>query len=135
MDPALRRVVVERAGHRCEYCHLHCDHQPSVLFHLEHIIARQHGGDDSLANLALACHRCNLRKGPNLTGLDPETGQLTRLFHPRQDHWSGHFALQRGHIVGLTLIGRTTAALLQMNTPERIELRLTLLTAGLWDPA
>lgn len=22
-------------------------------------------------NLALACHRCNLRKGPNLTGIDP----------------------------------------------------------------
>jgi 5-methylcytosine-specific restriction endonuclease McrA len=82
MDPALRRVVVERAGHRCEYCHLHCDHQPAVPFHLEHILARQHGGDDSLVNLALACHRCNLRKGPNLSGLDPETGQLTRLFHP-----------------------------------------------------
>jgi len=35
--------------------------------------------------------------------------------------------------LGLTAIGRTTAALLQMNTPDRVELRLDLLTAGLWE--
>lgn len=104
-----------------------------MAFHVEHIIARQHGGDDSLSNLALACHRCNLRKGPNLTGLDPQTGGLTRLFHPRQDFWAVHFVFQQGHIAGQTVIGRTTAALLQMNTPDRIELRVSLLTAGLWD--
>jgi hypothetical protein len=135
MDQALRRVVVERAGFRREYCHLHCDHQASAAFHVEHIIACQHGGGDSLENLGLACHRCNLRKGPNLTGLDPETGELTRLFHPRQDSWNGHFAFQRGYIVGLTIVGRTTAALLQMNTPDRIELRLDLLAAGVWNLA
>ena len=135
MDPALRRMVVERAGHRCEYCHLQGDHLPSAPFHVEHIIARQHGGDDTPENLALACHRCNLRKGPNLTGLDPETGELSRLFHPRQDHWTTHFAFLRGHIIGRTPVGRTTAALLQMNTPDRVELRLDLLTARLWDSA
>jgi hypothetical protein len=104
-----------------------------VPFQVEHIIARQHGGDDSLVNLALACHRRNLRKGPNLTGLDQETGELTRLFHPRQDRWTDHFAFQQGHIVGLTVIGRTAAALFLMNTSDRIELRLELMTAGLWD--
>ena len=62
MDPALRRLVVERADFRCEYCLLHCEYQSSVAFHVEHIIARQHGGADSPANLALACHRCNLHK-------------------------------------------------------------------------
>jgi hypothetical protein len=100
---------------------------------VEHILARQHGGQDTLENLALACHRCNVRKGPNLTGLDPETGGLTRLFHPRQDAWPAHFAFDRGQIAGLTAIGRTTARLLQMNTPDRIELRLDLMTAGLWE--
>ena len=29
-------------------------------------------------NLALACIDCNLHKGPNLTGIDPETNQVTR---------------------------------------------------------
>jgi len=84
-------------------------------------------------NLALACHRCNLRKGPNLSTLDPETGELTRLFHPRQDRWNGHFEFQQGRNIGLTAVGRTTAALFQMNTPDRIELRRQLLAAGLWD--
>jgi len=133
MEPVSRKLVFERAGFRCEYCRLHCDHQPSVVFHLEHIIARQHGGDDSPENLALACHRCNLCKGPNLTGLDPETGELTRLFHPRRDRWKTHFEFQRERIVGLTAVGRTTVVLLQMNTPDRIELRRQLLMAGLWD--
>ena len=133
MDSALRRLVTERAGHRCEYCLLHFDHQTIVAFHLEHIIARQHGGDDSPENLALACHRCNLRKGPNLAGLDPKTGELTRLFHPRQDRWQGHFEFMEGHILGLTGVGRATAALLQMNTPDRIELRRQLQAAGLLD--
>ena len=133
MDAASRRWVIERARYRCEYCRLHQQHQPLVSFHIEHIIARQHSRDDSPENLALACQRCNLRKGANLTGLDPETGQLTRLFHPRQDRWIEHFEFRDGYIVGLTAVGRTTAALLQMNTPDRVELRLNLLTAGLWE--
>jgi hypothetical protein len=103
-----------------------------VLFHLEHIIARQHGGNDTPDNLALACHRCDLRKGPNLTGLDPITGELTRLFHPRRDRWDEHFKFGQGEINGLTDVGRTTAALLQMNSPDRVELRRQLMEAGWW---
>jgi len=30
---------------------------------IEHIIPRAHGGTDDLANLALACDRCNFEKG------------------------------------------------------------------------
>jgi 5-methylcytosine-specific restriction endonuclease McrA len=40
-----------------------------VSFHVEHIIATQHVRDDSLENLALACHRCNLHKRTNLIEL------------------------------------------------------------------
>lgn len=102
---------------------------------MEHIIARQHGGDDTPENLALARHRCNLHQGPTLTGLDQDTGALTRLFHPRQDRWAEHFELLQGQIVGLTEVGRTTAALLQMNTTTRVELRRQLLEADVWDTA
>lgn len=133
MDAALRRQVLQRANHRCEYCRLHQTHHPLVSFHVEHITARQHGGGDTPENLALACHRCNLRKGTNLTGFDPETGVLTRLFHPRQDSWPEHFDLRDGQIIGLTAIGRTTASLLRMNTPDRIDLRRALLMAGQWE--
>jgi hypothetical protein len=45
-----------------------------------------------LDNLALACWACNLKKGPNLTGLDPETEEIISLFNPRKDRWADHFA-------------------------------------------
>ena len=37
-----------------------------------------HGGTHDASNLALTCHRCNERKGTNLTGRDPHTGKIVR---------------------------------------------------------
>jgi 5-methylcytosine-specific restriction endonuclease McrA len=88
MDERLRRFVRERAFDHCEYCGLPQTAEPFFAFHIEHIVARQHGGSDEPENnLALACYHCNARKGPNLSALDPESGTLTRLSHPRQDPW------------------------------------------------
>jgi HNH endonuclease len=56
MDPVLREFVRERAGHRCENCHLPQAVEPFFTYHLEHIVARQHGGGDEELNLALACY-------------------------------------------------------------------------------
>jgi len=59
MDSAVRELVRGRAKNRCEYCRLP---QSAVLFapfHIEHIVARQHGGGDDPSNLALACDGCN----------------------------------------------------------------------------
>ena len=81
IDATTRRFVRERAGERCEYCRLHQDHS-ELLHHIEHVVAQQHGGTDHVDNLALACHRCNLHKGPNLSGVDPLTGLVENLFHP-----------------------------------------------------
>ena len=94
------------------------------VYHVEHVVARQHGGGDSLSNLALSCRHCNLLKGPNLTSLDPDNRTLVRLFDPRTQAWNEHFALVDGQIRGLTEIGRTTVFLLEMNAPHRVELRL-----------
>ena len=80
MDERLRQTVRERAGYRCEYCCLPQDAEPFFAYHVEHIVARQHGGRDDSGNLALACYHCNARKGPNLSGLDPESGALVRRF-------------------------------------------------------
>ncbi len=55
MDDALRVFVWERAGGRCEYCQLHQDEYEHQAFHIEHIIAKQHGGADDPDNLCLAC--------------------------------------------------------------------------------
>ena len=82
--------VRERAGHRCEYCHM----PQSALrlrFPIDHIVAQQHRGPTALDNLALCCGRCNRYKGPNLSSIDPVTNQMVFLFNPRTDVWSEHF--------------------------------------------
>jgi hypothetical protein len=129
MDAATRRLVRQRAASRCEYCRLP-QTAVNAAFHVEHIRPRQHGGGDQSENLALACDRCNLRKGPNLTAVDPHNGLVVQLFDPRRDLWNAHFALVGADIVGSTPIGRATVNLLQMNEPRRHALRAILIAAG-----
>ena len=86
MDQNLRDQVVERAGGRCEYCRVHQDDDPFYTFPIDHIIARQHRGSSELDNLCLSCFRCNSFKGPNLSSIDPETGEVVSLFHPRKEN-------------------------------------------------
>src|SRR6185437_636464 len=85
---AIVEMVWRRAGNRCEYCRLHQD-ESRLRFHIDHIISRQHGGSDDIANLCLACSHCNLQKGPNLSGL--LEGKLYSLFNPRKQNWHRHF--------------------------------------------
>jgi hypothetical protein len=124
MDATTRDHVRRRAGYRCEYCGLHEDQSPLAALHIEHVLPRKHGGTDDLDNLALACIDCNLHKGSNVAGYDPETGRLTELFHPRRQQWAEHFEWQGVLILGTTAIGRTTMEVLQMNTEERLQLRM-----------
>ena len=56
VDSAVRNLVRDRAGNRCEYCGLRDDQSPLASLHVEHVRPRKHGGDDSLANLALGVH-------------------------------------------------------------------------------
>ena len=124
MDPTVREFVRRRASNACEYCRIPQQATPVIPFHVEHIVSRQHGGTDEPGCLALACDRCNAYKGPNLTSIDPDTGELVALFNARQDVWRDHFVLREGQIVGLTPTGRATVRLLNMNATRRVELRL-----------
>ncbi len=123
MTPATRARVRERAGNRCEYCQLHQHDSPLAVLHVEHIIPRAHGGTDDFDNLALACIDCNLHKGPNLTGIDPETNRITELFHPRRHRWADHLEWRGIYLVGKTAVGRTTVRVLNMNSEEQLALR------------
>jgi len=129
MDQSLREVVRQRAGDACEYCRIAQKATPLIAFHVEHIVSRQHGGSDDPSGLALACDRCNAYKGPNLTSIDPQTGTVAALFHPRTDLWSAHFVVEGGHVIGLTPTGRATVRLLNMNAPRRVQLRREWLQA------
>ena len=130
MDAAVRQLVWHRASDRCEYCRLAQAAAPAFTFHVEHIRARQHRGSDDPSNLALACPDCNRHKGPNLSGIDPESRQLVPLFNPRIHSWDEHFTMQGPRIRGLTATGRATVELLDMNNDERVEMRGELQDAG-----
>jgi hypothetical protein len=80
----------------------------------------------SLRNLAWACFSCNLRKGPNIAGLDPQTGELTPLFNPRADGWADHFAWDGLLLRGKTAIGRATVAVLDINHVDSVTVREAL---------
>lgn len=126
MDAATRELVRRRAAERCEYCRLRQE-DSELAHHVEHIVAKQHGGSDDPNNLALACHRCNLHKGPNLTGIDAQTGQVASLFHPRNDRWSDHFVFNGPRVEGISVTGRATVRVLAMNDARRVEVRQEIL--------
>lgn len=100
----LDEQVRSRAGNRCEYCRA-----PQAAFrrpfHIEHIIAKQHGGTARLDNLALAC---------------PGTGTLRPLYL---------------EIQGLTPIGRTTVRVLGLNEGMQQMLRHEFWLEGLYGMA
>ena len=123
MNERTKTRVRERAGNRCEYCQLDQVDSPLAALHVEHIIPKTHGGTDDFENLALACVDCNLHKGPNLTGIDPQSRRITPLFHPRKDNWEQHFKWRGIYITGRTTIGRTTIRVLHMNSDEQLSLR------------
>lgn len=129
---AIRARVRERARQRCEYCHKP-EAVTSYPFHIEHIIARKHGGTSDPENLAWACFQCNIAKGTDVASYDTQTGELVPFFNPRQQDWQTHFALdESGVVTGLTPIGRVTVRMLQINTPEQVEVRYQLIESKLW---
>src|SRR5438477_9498997 len=132
MGDGTRDFVRIRAEGRCEYCRLP-DDADEWPFHVEHIVARQHGGDDRDDNLCWACIRCNVRKGTNLASIDPESGQRSNLYDPRRQNWHDHFVVRDARIIGLTPIGRTTVRLLRMNDHPRVELRRELIDGGIYE--
>jgi hypothetical protein len=86
------------------------DDEPYYRFHIEHIIAKQHGGRDGAKYRALACR----------------TGNIVLLFHPRRQKWERHFRWFGARVIGRTQCGRATVALLKMNLADRVELRKRL---------
>jgi hypothetical protein len=117
--------VRQRAQDRCEYCHLPISVYP-LPFHVDHVIARQHGGKTVFENLALACLHCNRHKGPNIAGKDPTTGSLIQLFHPRVDVWNEHFEWKGAVLAGRTAIGCVTIQALAINKSDFLALRRAL---------
>jgi hypothetical protein len=118
LSPAMRAMVVRRAGERCEYCGLAQTGQEAV-FHIDHVIPRVAGGPTVDENLALACVSCSLHKAAKQTAIDPIDAAEVPLFNPRTQRWSEHFRWE-GETV---LTGRATVAALRMNRPLILAIR------------
>lgn len=131
MKGSLAQRVRERAQGRCEYCQI-IEEYDRPAFEIEHIIARQHLGKTVASNLAFACFTCNRHKGTNLSGIDPKTNRVTKLFNPRRQNWNRHFFWLGPTLVGRTPVGRTTINVLGINLPLRVLLRQELLEEGLF---
>jgi len=128
----LRALVEDRAHGRCEYCRAP-QRACGYRFHLDHIIPSVHGGSDLARNRALACASCNLTKAEKVSGIDPLTRAKVAVFNPRSQQWQEHFcwADDQQTILGLTPIGRTTIAVLKLNSETRKDARRLWFFLGL----
>src|SRR6266700_1649667 len=54
----IRSYLLEKFGRQCAYCRI-----GTVPFELDHQLPRSRGGSNSVSNLVLSCHECNLAKG------------------------------------------------------------------------
>ncbi len=131
MNRALLADLRRLARGRCEYCQIPETFDP-LPFQVDHVIAQQHGGVTALENLAWSCLHCNKHKGPNIASIDPLTGGLAPLFHPRRQNWDRHFTWNGAMLVGRTRNGRATMHVLAINDPDCVAFRAELMDEGVF---
>lgn len=131
MNRRLLLQLQKLADGRCDYCRMPAAFDP-LPFQVDHIIARQHGGETVLENLAWSCLHCNKHKGPNIAGLDPQTGQLVPLFHPRHQKWLRHFRWEGPILLGRTRSARATVRVLAINHSAAVAFRAELMNENVF---
>jgi hypothetical protein len=103
---------------------------------VEHITPEAYGGTSDEDNLWLSCRNCNEFKGSQTHARNVLTGRRVRLFHPRRQKWSQHFAWSEDgtRIIGKTACGRATVDALRMNNITVVTARQHWVRAGLHPP-
>ena len=117
----LRQTIVDRANQLCEYC-LIAEADTFYGCQVDHIISLKHGASSTSNNLAYACALCNRAKGSDI-GSIATSGEFTRFFNPRTDHWSEHFRFEGATVQPLTAIGEVTARIFGFNESARLHER------------
>lgn len=130
-----KQAVYDRAKGICEYC-LSPANYSSDYFSVDHIQPYALGGTNQLSNFALACQGCNSHKFTHIEAIDPMSGSLAPLYHPRRDRWDDHFAWNENVtlILGQTPTGRATIDSLHLNREGTINLRNLLTLAKCLPP-
>jgi hypothetical protein len=134
LSAELRRQLLDADDRRCAYCQTTESNSGHPMV-VDHICPRSKGGQIEFDNLCFACHRCNEFKGPTTELEGPLTSEVTPLFHPRRQAWSGHFAWDAPgtRIIGLTAVGRVTVIALNMNNEVIVDARRNWVSVG-WHP-
>lgn len=132
--PKSLRRWLDSLGERCEYCRT-SEWVTGIALDVDHIRPRARGGTTRKANLCRACSACNTYKSDQTHALDPVTGQRVRLYNPRRQKWSEHFAWSDdgAFLIGRTTPGRATIEALQMNNPRIVRARRLWARFG-WHP-
>jgi hypothetical protein len=133
ISDSLRQQVITRANEHCEYCR--ADIRIIIAHHIDHILPLSDGGQTISENLCLACVLCNETKNNATSGVDPQTQENVRLYHPRQDDWHSHFEWSDDGLFlqGNTPIGRATIQQLQLNRATYVKARYYWKLSG-WKP-
>jgi hypothetical protein len=124
----LRQKIADRANLLCEYC-LIAEAETFYGCQVDHIISLKHGGSSEFDNLAYACTPCNRAKGSDVGSIST-TGEFTRFFNPRADHWAEHFRLEGAAICSLSAIGEVTARIFGFNDSARLHEREEMIRFG-----
>lgn len=134
ISTSVRQRICAEARYRCGYCLAQQD-IIGVQLHVEHIKPESAGGSSEPDNLWLACSECNLHKGAQTQLLDPQTGEVAPLFHPRLQRWDEHFRWSEDatEILGMTPTGRATVLALSLNQPFMLRARRRWAMVG-WHP-
>ena len=74
-------------------------------------------------------------RADRIAALDPQTGEIVRIFNPRHQNWSEHFAWNDSadRILGMTPTGRATVIALNLNRATLVRARQLWVRVG-WHP-
>ncbi|AFZ58351.1 HNH endonuclease [Anabaena cylindrica FACHB-243] len=128
----IERRVRKDAQNRCGYC-LSPQRLVMARLEIEHIIPIAKSGSHHESNLWLVCPICNRYKSDKVIGIDPETGEIVKLFNPRTQVWCEHFFWTEDglQIVGKTPTGRATVKALHLSDDaDALEVRSYWVLAG-----
>lgn len=78
--PLSKLNLLARDSYRCQYCGRAVSRIDSSM---DHVVPRSQGGGTSWANVVIACHRCNRRKG----GRTPLEARMRLLTKPVEPDW------------------------------------------------
>lgn len=130
----LRQKVAQQANFRCGYC-LTAESIVGYAMDVEHLIPEAAGGLTEESNLWLACSECNGHKTDKTEVINPQSGERTGLFNPRQQVSIEHFewSAEGDLVIGKTAVGRATLQALQLNRERLVTARRAWVRVG-WHP-